>query len=210
MANALAELIADASRVFVMGHKHADLDSVGGSVAVCCIARNKGRQCRIVIDRQQNASEALISRLEQEPEYAGAFISPQEAMLMADSRSLLVVVDTNRPEQVEDNSLLQTCNRVAVIDHHRRAATYIQKADLTFHEPFASSVCELMSEGRIRPELVIGVPVGFVNVAGAKELILGNGVPHIVAKGRKGGSGVAAAVCNALLLLARGEKEKSS
>ncbi len=146
MANALAELIADASRVFVMGHKHADLDSVGGSVAVCCIARNKGRQCRIVIDRQQNASEALISRLEQEPEYAGAFISPQEAMLMADSRSLLVVVDTNRPEQVEDNSLLQTCNRVAVIDHHRRAATYIQKADLTFHEPFASSVCELMSE----------------------------------------------------------------
>ncbi|CAB1241989.1 Cobalt-precorrin-8 methylmutase [Ruminococcaceae bacterium BL-6] len=69
---------------------------------------------------------------------------------------------------------------------------------------------ELMSEGRIRPELVIGVPVGFVNVAEAKELILGAGVPHIVAKGRKGGSGVAAAVCNALLLLARGEKEKSS
>ena len=67
-------------------------------------------------------------------------------MLQADSRTLLVVVDTNRPEQVEDQSLLQTCTRVAVIDHHRRAATYIENADLTFHEPYASSVCELMSE----------------------------------------------------------------
>ena len=67
-------------------------------------------------------------------------------MLQADSRTLLVVVDTNRPEQVEDQALLQTCTRVAVIDHHRRAATYIENADLTFHEPYASSVCELMSE----------------------------------------------------------------
>ncbi|NCB51732.1 MAG: DHH family phosphoesterase [Clostridia bacterium] len=146
MANAFAELISDASRVFVMGHKHADLDTVGAAAAVCCIARKKGKQCRIVIDLQKNASNSLISLLQKEPEYSGIFISPQEAMLSADSRSLLVIVDTNRPEQVEDQSLIQTCNRVAVIDHHRRAATYIQNADLTFHEPFASSVCELMSE----------------------------------------------------------------
>ncbi|MEG1632847.1 MAG: DHH family phosphoesterase [Oscillospiraceae bacterium] len=146
MANALCELIGDASRVFVMGHKYADLDTVGAEAAICCIARKKGKQCRIVIDQQKNAAGSLIARLKLEPEYKNAFISPQEAMLLADSRSLLVVVDTNRPEQVEDQSLLQTCNRVAVIDHHRRAATYIQKADLTFHEPFASSVCELMSE----------------------------------------------------------------
>lgn len=146
MANALAELINDASCVLVMGHKHADLDTVGAAAAICCIARKRGIKCRIVIDMDRNVSNSLIGRLEKEPEYAGVFITPQEAMLMADSRSLLVVVDTNRPEQVEDQSLLQTCNRVAVIDHHRRAATYIQNADLTFHEPFASSVCELMSE----------------------------------------------------------------
>lgn len=146
MANALAELIGDASRVFVMGHKYADLDSVGSATAVCCIARKKGAACRIVIDVNKTASAPLIERLKREPEYKSAFISPQDAMLQADNRTLLVVVDTNRPEQVEDQSLLQTCNRVAVIDHHRRAATYIQNADLTFHEPFASSVCELMSE----------------------------------------------------------------
>ena len=146
MANALYELIGDCSRVFVMGHKFADLDTVGAAAAVCCIARKHGRTCRIVMDPQKNAAAQLISRLKLEPEYKGAFITAQEAMLSVDSRSLLVVVDTNRPEQVEDQALLQTFNHVAVIDHHRRAATYIQNADLTFHEPFASSVCELMSE----------------------------------------------------------------
>lgn len=146
MANALAELIDDSSRVFVMGHRFSDLDCIGSAAGVCCIARKKGTPYRIVVDPQNQASRLLIERLKREPEYRSAFISPQEAMLQADSRTLLVVVDTNRPEQVEDQSLLQTCNRVAVIDHHRRAATYIQDADLTFHEPFASSVCELMSE----------------------------------------------------------------
>ncbi len=146
MANALAELVADSSRVFVMGHKYADLDAVGATAAIGCISRKKNRPFKIVIDLEHNASKLLIDRLRAEPEYRNAFISPQEAMLQADGRSLLVVVDTNRPEQVEDQNFLAACNRVAVIDHHRRAATYIQNAALTFYEPYASSVCELLSE----------------------------------------------------------------
>lgn len=58
---------------------------------------------------------------------------------------------------------------------------------------------ELLDEGLLKPELVIGVPVGFVNVVESKELIIESSVPHIVARGRKGGSNVAAAICNALL-----------
>lgn len=65
-------------------------------------------------------------------------------------------------------------------------------------------ICQLMREGRLTPFLVIGVPVGFVNVAESKELLLGTTVPHIVARGRKGGSNVAAAICNALLYQATG------
>ena len=60
---------------------------------------------------------------------------------------------------------------------------------------------EMIREGRIRPELIIGVPVGFVNVVQAKELIMTADVPYIVAKGRKGGSNIAAAICNALLYM---------
>ncbi len=60
---------------------------------------------------------------------------------------------------------------------------------------------ELMAEGRLKPRLIIGVPVGFVNVVQAKELIMTDPAPYIVARGRKGGSNVAAAICNALMYL---------
>ena len=66
--------------------------------------------------------------------------------------------------------------------------------------------CELMDQGKLSPALVIGVPVGFVNVVEAKELLLDTDVPNIVARGRKGGSNVAAAVCNALIYLASGDQ----
>ena len=146
MANALNEMIADASQVFVMGHKHADLDAIGSATGICCMARKHGKKYHIVVDPEVNASKQLISKLREHPEYKDAFITPNEAIVMADSRCLLVVVDTNRPEQVEDQNLLMACNRVAVIDHHRRAATYIENPVLTLNEPSASSVCELMAE----------------------------------------------------------------
>ena len=73
-------------------------------------------------------------------------MTPQDAILSANSGTLLIVVDTNRPEQVESEDLLMSCTRVAVIDHHRRAATYIQNAAFNFHEPYASSACELVTE----------------------------------------------------------------
>ncbi len=65
---------------------------------------------------------------------------------------------------------------------------------------------EMIREGRIRPELIIGVPVGFVNVVQSKELIMQLDVPYIVARGRKGGSNVAACICNALLYLLDGSR----
>jgi len=146
MANALGELIADASQVFVMGHKHADMDAVGAAAGVCCIARKKGKKAQIVIDMEDNASQAVLARLKALPEYQDTFISGSDAFIMARSGALLVVVDTNRPDFVESESLLDAVNRVAVIDHHRRAASYIESAALNFHEPYASSASELVTE----------------------------------------------------------------
>ena len=146
MANTLAELIRDSSRVLVMGHRYADLDALGAAVGVCCLARKCGTRANIVINREHNAVRSLIDRLVREPEYRDAFVSPQEAMVQADGRTLLVVVDTNSPAQVEDPDLLDACNRVAVIDHHRVSASYIHNAALGFIEPYASSACELMTE----------------------------------------------------------------
>ena len=145
-ANALAELIRTSGQIYVMGHKLADMDAVGSAAGMVCICRKLGKSAKIVVDPFKNSSRKLIESLRATPEYKEAFLTPDEAIVRADSRTLLVVVDTNRPEQVESQPLLESCNRVAVIDHHRRAASYIQNAALTFHEPYASSACELLSE----------------------------------------------------------------
>ena len=117
MANALGELISDASQVFIMGHKHADFDAVGAAAGVCCIARKRGKKAQIVIDMDDNAAGPILKRLAALPEYKDAFISGSDAFIKAQPGALLVVVDTNRPDFVESEQLLDTCNRVAVIDH---------------------------------------------------------------------------------------------
>ena len=146
MANAFRELIADAGEVYIMGHSFADMDAVGAAAGICCAARKRGKQARIVIDREHTAAETLIARLDALPEYSGVFLTPAEAFLQMRADTLLVVVDTNRPDTVENPQLLESCNRVAVIDHHRRAATYIENAAFNFHEPYASSASELVTE----------------------------------------------------------------
>ena len=145
-ANSLMELIGNSSQVFIMGHKMADLDAVGAAMGVACMCRKKGVKAHIVIDLERNASEKLIEEIQAVPEYQNVFISGQEAMLQCDARSTLVVVDTNRPDQVEHKHLLEAVHRVCVIDHHRRAADYISPVVVNLHEPYASSTAELVTE----------------------------------------------------------------
>lgn len=154
MANALMQLINDSSRVFIMGHKNSDLDSVGSAAGVAAVCRAMGRHANIVIDKNITAARLLIDKLEAQPEYEGMFMTPSDAMIALDPRALLVVVDTNRPEVVEAPELLESATRVAVIDHHRRAASYIENAALSLHEPYASSASELVVEliGYVEPK----------------------------------------------------------
>lgn len=146
MANALSSLVSDSSQVFIMGHKAPDNDAVGAAAGVCALCRKNGIPAHIIREAGNPPSQELIDRLLQLPEYHDCFLSAQEALLIADARSLVVVVDTNRPEQIQALEVLQSCNRVAVIDHHRRAATYIEGAALNYHEPYASSASELVTE----------------------------------------------------------------
>ncbi len=146
MANALSELIADASQIYIMGHSFADMDAVGAAAGLCCVARKRNKRAQIVIDLANNAAQPILSKLQELPEYADVFVSAGDAFLNMQPGALLLVVDTNRPDMVESPQLLESCNRVAVIDHHRRAATYIENAAFSFHEPYASSASELVTE----------------------------------------------------------------
>ncbi len=145
-ANSMMELIAQSGHVFVMGHRNADLDAVGAAVGICCLCRKKGKKANIVIDLEKNASQKLIEEVRAVPEYRDVFISGQDALLMADNRSILIVVDTNRPDQVECKPLLEAISKVCVVDHHRRAADYINPVVVNLHEPYASSAAELVTE----------------------------------------------------------------
>ncbi|MCI6729815.1 MAG: DHH family phosphoesterase [Clostridiales bacterium] len=145
-ANSLSELVSQSSHIFVMGHKNADLDAVGAAVGICCMCRKKGKRAKIVLDLGKNASGKLLEQLMAVPEYKEAVISGQDALLLADPKSLLVVVDTNRPDQVECKPLLEAISKVCVVDHHRRAADYINPVVLNLHEPYASSASELVTE----------------------------------------------------------------
>ena len=145
-ANSMLELIGGSSQVFVMGHKNADLDAVGAAMGICSLCRKKGKPFYIVMDLEENSSGRLIEEICQVAEYKKAFISGQDALLLCDDRSTLVVVDTNRPDQVEFKPLLEAVPRVCVVDHHRRAADYIKPVVVNFHEPYASSASELVTE----------------------------------------------------------------
>ena len=145
-ANSLMELISKSGDVYIMGHKNADMDAVGAALGVACLCRKQGKKAYIVLDLENNAAERLVEEIQAVPEYEGVIVSGQDALLNCNSNSILIVVDTNRPDQVESRSLLEAFNKVSVIDHHRRAADYINPVVVNFHEPYASSASELVTE----------------------------------------------------------------
>ena len=145
-ANSLLELISQSSQVFIMGHKNADLDAVGAAMGIACMCRKKGKPAKIVMDLENNAAENLLAQILEVPECKDLFISGQDALLLCDNHSTLIVVDTNNPDLVECKPLLEAISRICVVDHHRRNAEYINPVVLNLHEPYASSASELVTE----------------------------------------------------------------
>ena len=145
-ANSMMELIDQSSHVLIMGHRNADLDAIGAALGIFCMCRKKGRPAHIVMDTKYNMAPEFVAEIRRDPNYANAFISGQDALLLCDNRSTLVVVDTNRPDQVEYRNLLEAVPRICIVDHHRRAADYIQPVVVNLHEPYASSASELATE----------------------------------------------------------------
>ena len=146
MANALMQLMRDSSQVFLMGHKYSDLDSIGACAGLVAAVRKAGRPAYIIINDKATSAKELIDRLKKQPQYEDVFISEEDAIFKADAASLCVVCDTTRPDMVEGPQLLEAVQRVAVVDHHRRAAQYIENPAISLHETYASSACELVAE----------------------------------------------------------------
>lgn len=146
VAQALEELMNSASNVIIMGHTNSDIDAMGSGMGVYRIAKTIGKDAYIVNETNGTSLDNFINDLKDIEEYNDVIIDKAEALNKISADSLLVVVDTDKKNYVEAPELLDKTDKIVVIDHHRRGTDYIENAILTFHEVYASSACELVTE----------------------------------------------------------------
>ena len=146
-AATISDDIKESNNVLIMGHKFSDLDCVGSSMGMWnAAAKTLNRPAFIVVDRPQSLAGPLISMIQSQYAEEKIFISPQEAVTRVTPKTTLIVVDTHSPDFVESPELLKSVSRVIVIDHHRMMVRHIENALVFYHEPFASSASEMVTE----------------------------------------------------------------
>lgn len=146
IAQALEEVMLDSDNILIMGHSNGDIDSMGSSLGLYRIAKTLGRDAYIVNETYGMSLSKFISSLEEEENYKDVFIGKDKALELVSSKSLVIVVDTNRKNYVEVPDLLEKTSKIAVIDHHRMSTDYIENPILSFLEVYASSAAELVTE----------------------------------------------------------------
>ena len=147
IAATLSDHVSSSDKVFIMGHSNSDLDSVGSAVGMwAAICKGLERPAHVVINRGSTLAKALVDMVDESYPDEDVFISPLEAMQRATQRSLLIVVDTHSVNYVESRELLDRVPRVVIIDHHRMMVTHIKNALIFYHEPYASSASEMVTE----------------------------------------------------------------
>ncbi len=145
VAHALEELILEAKDVIIMGHTNGDIDSIGSALGIYRIARCLGKEAKIINETVGISLDSFMESLKKENDEE-IFITKQEAQDQINQETLVIVVDTHKRSYVESPELLEKANKIVVIDHHRRSTDFIDNATLTFHEVYASSAAELVTE----------------------------------------------------------------
>lgn len=146
IANSLLELVDNADKIFIMGHKYSDLDSVGSSVGLTCAIRNLGKSAWAVCDYSTSLAKVLIDRFPHVDGEEPLFTESADAMEELTDNSLLIICDTHNPLIIESKELYEKAKKVVVIDHHRKMVNYIDNAVIFHHEPYASSASEMVTE----------------------------------------------------------------
>lgn len=146
-AHALREIIESREHVVIMGHMISDVDSLGAAIGVYCAARVLGKKAQIVLNEVTTSLRPLVECFTEEKGYpADLFIKNEEALLITNKNTLVMVVDTNRPSYTECPELLNRTDTICVFDHHRQNSEVIENPVLSYIEPYASSACEMIAE----------------------------------------------------------------
>jgi c-di-AMP phosphodiesterase-like protein len=146
VSHALRNLMEQCSDVYVMGHEVPDLDCLGAALGICACARQIGKKAYIVMDNPNPSIEMLLDKIKNVDAYASSLVTGQDAAMRIGATSMLVVVDTQLAAFTISPGLLEMVDTVVVIDHHIRGTSTIEKNTLFYHDPYASSACELVTE----------------------------------------------------------------
>ena len=180
-ASSLSSLISASDRVMIMGHSFPDMDAFGAAVGVSSITRALGIDAYIVLDENRNFAGAAVDMLRADG-WDGKIIDVSEALALMTRKTLLVVVDTHKSSFVDFPTLYEKASATVVIDHHRKSVDHIKDALIFFHDPNASSTCEMVTElmRYITPAPALSPVEAQAMLAGimldTKEFVLSTGV----------------------------------
>ena len=146
VATALKDYISGADNVIFAGHKNADYDCFGAAMGLQRAVRELGKTPYIIYNPNSPAIEKLYKDISLIPEYKGMFIDVQTALDKMTKSSLVIILDTHRPTMLESDEIVNSASKVVLIDHHRRSTEFINNCSLIYHEPYASSTCEMVTE----------------------------------------------------------------
>ena len=146
VSQAIHELMIDSDKILIMGHQREDYDALGGIIGVAAIARALGKDVRIALSKETSAIDKMVNVLNESEFWKENIITAEAARVWVDANTLTVVCDTHRQEMVAAQEALEISERRIVIDHHRRAADFVENPLLTYLEPTASSTSELVTE----------------------------------------------------------------
>ncbi len=146
MAQSLKEHILAAENVVIMGHKDADIDAVGAAIGLSCAAAHLGRDAKILLGSGDSAVTNIVDIITRNHYHDGLFAGRSQIRDYFGQGTLLIICDTHRPELTEMPELLELTEHKALIDHHRRSECFIEGCELVYHEPGASSTCEMVTE----------------------------------------------------------------
>ncbi len=147
IAAALINIIEKCDKVYIMGHKNTDVDCIGAAVGMHKIAKSLNKKAYIISDNKyNNSTKIVINRVKISNEYEDVFLTKEDIKKHDFENSILIVLDTHKKSYLAVPEILDEFDKVIVIDHHRRGPEFIENTVLTYHEIYASSTCELITE----------------------------------------------------------------
>jgi len=145
ISHSISTIMKEADNIIIMGHTNIDIDAIGSALGLYKMAKTLKKNCYITTEPKGQSLGKFLEYLEKQDEYTNVIISEEKALEIITENTALIIVDTYRADYVEFPELLNKVEKKIVIDHHRKGTDTIE-AIIDFHEVYASSTAELVTE----------------------------------------------------------------